>query len=56
MNSKKQTSKDVKSRNCKGCNELIVYVPRRPKCMNCYKKALNQPVPNAIDLFIPEDD
>lgn len=56
MNSKKQTTKEVKYRNCKDCKEKMIYVPRRPKCIDCYKKTLNKPVPNAIDLFIPDSD
>lgn len=53
MNSNKQ---EVKYRNCKDCKAKMIYVPRRPKCIDCYKKALKQPEPNAIDLFIPDSD
>lgn len=56
MNSKKQTTKDVKYRKCSECKQSMVFIPRRPKCMDCYKKGLTPTMHSAIDLFIPEDD
>lgn len=52
MNSKKP----VAYRNCKDCKVEIAFVPRRIRCMACYKKNINKPVADAINLFIPDDD
>jgi hypothetical protein len=52
----KSSKGPVVYRNCNDCKVKMIYVPRRPKCMDCYKKALKQPEPNAIDLFIPDSD
>jgi len=41
-------------KKCKDCDVIISIIPRRPRCIDCYKKKLKKI--NPLDLFIPEDD
>lgn len=43
-------------RPCKDCKVMIDFIPRRVRCLSCYKKNLNKPVANALSLFIEDDD
>lgn len=51
-----KSTKPITYRNCKDCNTSIVYIPKRIRCITCYKKNMNNAEPNAISLFIPDDD
>lgn len=50
------------TRKCNDCDTIITIIPRRPRCIDCYKKKLN--ITNAkknegktsLDLFIPDDE
>lgn len=49
---------DKPTRKCKDCDVIIAIIPRRPRCVDCYKKKLkitNDKI-NPIDLFVPDDD
>jgi uncharacterized OB-fold protein len=53
MKRKNQIVKQNKTfRNCQDCEKTIEYIPRRPICIDCYKKNIK----SVKVKFIDEDD
>lgn len=46
---------DKKNRKCKDCSKYIIYIPKKVRCIECYKKYINKSYINDIDLFISDD-